>query len=77
MAKNSVTIDIMLGIPDDVADLCRKVLEIYLNQTPELDLRQRTLPGGRIILEFVARDDLIRVKRPDEMTPDHRQELGL
>lgn len=80
MAKPSgVTIDIRIGIPGEVADLCRKVLEMYLNQTPELKLVSRKLPDGsvRLALEADYGDEIVRVKRPEEMSPDHRQELGL
>lgn len=90
---SGVTIDISIGIPADVARLCLHAVEIYLNQNAEFDIQGRQRDDGTIKLEFVLRDDprwdgyfgkavkqeepLVRVKRPDEMTPEHRKELGL
>lgn len=54
MANHSITLDIHLGIPGDVADLCRKVLEMYLNQTPELQLVGKRMPDGTLKLAFEA-----------------------
>lgn len=58
MAKPiGVIIDISIGIPGDVARLCLQTLEIYLNQTPEIDIIGRRMPDGTTKLEFAIRDD--------------------
>lgn len=77
---NSIEIEIKPIIKSGTARLCLSALELFINQNPELDIISKRMPDGTIKLEAVERKEpepLVRVKRPEEMTPEHRKELGL
>lgn len=78
--SKSIKIDIEPIIKPGTAKLCLSALELFMNQNPELDIIGNRLPDGTIQLKIVERKEpepLVRVKRPEEMIPEHRQELGL
>ena len=76
----SIKIGVEPIITSGTARLCLSALELFINQNPELDIISKRMPDGTIKLEAVERKEpepLVRVKRPEEMTPEHRKELGL
>lgn len=76
----SISVEIEPTIKPGVANLCLAALELFINQNPEIDIIGNRLPDGSTQLKIVERKEpepLVRVKRPDEMTPEHRKELGL
>lgn len=75
-----IDIELDLKITPGTAKLCLDILERFINQNPELDIIGNRLPDGTTQLKFQERKEpepLVRVKRPEEMTPEHRQEVGL
>ena len=79
-SAQSITINMKPRINKSTAKLCLAALELFVNQNPELEIIGSRLPDGTVQLEFQERkkpDPRFRLKRPDEMTPEHRQELGL
>lgn len=76
----SIKIDVEPIIKSATAKLCLSVLELFMNQNPEMDIIGNRLPDGSIQLKFEERkqpEPLVRVKRPEEMTEEHRKELSL
>lgn len=52
---NSIEIEIVPVIKPGVANLCLKVLELFINQNPMLDIINQQLPDGTMMLKIVER----------------------
>ena len=57
MATHDITIpvDLTFRVDTTTAEACLKVVELYMNQHPELQITGRTNDDGRVAYEFEAR----------------------
>lgn len=79
-SAQSITINMEPRINPGTAKLCLAALELFVNQNPEMEIIGTRMPDGTVQLEFQKRkepDPRFRIKRPENMTPEHRAELGL
>lgn len=57
MATHDITIpvDLTFRVDTTTAEACLKVVELYMNQHPELQIIGHTADDGRVAYEFEAR----------------------
>ena len=86
-SAQSISIDVEPRINQRTAKLSLAILELFMNQNPELEVIGERLPDGTIQLKFQELQikfkerkepkPFDKVKRHEEMTPELRNELGL
>ena len=50
-----IPVDLKLTVDTTTAEACLKIVELYMNQHPELEIIAHTCDKGRVAYEFEAR----------------------